>query len=122
MKTPNIYERKCKKLTDYLTASPYTPHTSRTALAIYSGRYDATCIAGTLATWEEALETDVLEGFSITHDAHRGRGASLGGYQDSLIGEKTVGILAEGLEAFLQTLAHEIGIQKWSGLLIKPGA
>lgn len=80
-----------------------------TALAIYSGRYDATCIAGTLATWEEALETDVLEGFSITHDAHRGRGASLGGYQDSLIGEKTVGILAEGLEAFLQTLAHEIG-------------
>ena len=78
-------------------------------LAIDAGRDDATSIAGTLATREEAFNTDVHQGFSIADDADGTGGARLDTNHHSLVGEKTMTLATESLEAFLQTVADALG-------------
>ena len=42
-----------------------------TSFAIHTCRNYAACISGTLTTWEEPLNTDMHQGFSVTYDADR---------------------------------------------------
>lgn len=77
------------------------------ALSIHASRNDATSIAGSLTAREEPLDADMLQGFTVANNADRGGGASLRGYQYSLVGQEAMRILAESLESFLQALAHK---------------
>lgn len=75
-----------------------------TSFAIHTCGNNAACVSGTLTTWEETLDTDMHQGFSVTYDADRRRGAGLHRNQSCLIGEKTMRILSKSLKAFLQAL------------------
>ena len=80
-----------------------------TTLAIDTSRDDATSIAGTLATREETFKADMHQRVAIADDADGTGGARLDTNHHSLVGEKTMTLATESLEAFLQTVADALG-------------
>ena len=77
-------------------------------LAIDTGRDDATSIAGTLTTREEAFKTDVHQGFSIADNTDGTAGTRLDTNHHGLIGQEAMTLATECLETFLQTMADRL--------------
>ena len=71
------------------------------SLTVYTGTYDATRIAGTLAAREQTLYTHVLQSGVVANDSHRRTGTCLHTDEYRIIGEKSMTELSETFKSLL---------------------
>ncbi len=77
------------------------------SLTVDGGGDDATGIACSLATGEETLEADVLQGEIVAENTYRTGGAGLCSYECGFIGQEAMTLTTKGFETFLQTMGNE---------------
>ena len=87
----------------------------RTALAIDRRTDNAARISRTFATGVEPLESDMGKGFTVSGNAHGGRGARFGSNKLGFVRKEAATAPSKGLEAFCQAACYELRHPKMEG-------